>query len=310
MFEYIEDVMLKPARPYVRRKATDCIVLHHFASDATPEAVHAYHIGRGHRGIDYNIVVLLNGRAVWGRGLEYEGGHVLNEGATAGMNARSIGIACQGNFDERAMPAAQKVMLMRVIWDCLRAYPGIKSIVGHREVAATACPGKNFPLAEAKSRSGGNMDAKKAVGRARVRAFLYARPDKGGKVLRTFKQGDAMDVLDTAGCFYRAEAGGAAGYVSGNRVVIESGSIAAPAPVFTLARFLKRESPYVRGNDVLAVQRELYESGFDPQGLDGIYGPKTAEAVRRFQRSEGLKTDRIVGERTARALGAKWAGPA
>jgi len=150
MFEYIEDVMLKPARPYVKRPLTDTIVLHHFASDATPEAVHKYHISRGHAGIDYNIVVLLNGRAVWGRGLEYEGGHVLNGGTTAGLNRRSIGIACQGNFDERTMPAAQKATLFRVICDCLQAYPAIKTIVGHKDVTATACPGKHYPLAEAK----------------------------------------------------------------------------------------------------------------------------------------------------------------
>jgi len=150
MFEYIEDLKLKPARAYVKRPLTDTIVLHHFASDATPQAVHAYHIGRGHAGIDYNIVVLLNGRAVWGRGLEYEGGHVLNGGTTAGLNRRSIGIACQGNFEEQTMPAAQKTTLFRVIRDCLKAYPTIKVIIGHKDKAETACPGKYFPLAEAK----------------------------------------------------------------------------------------------------------------------------------------------------------------
>jgi len=150
MFEYVKDLGLKPARPYTRRKMTDLIVLHHFAADASPEEVHRYHIGRGHKGIDYNVVVLLDGSAAWGRGMAYAGGHVLNSGASRGMNARSVGIACQGNFDVRPMPAAQKGMLFHVIRDCLRAYPGIETIIGHNEVRATACPGRNFPLDQAK----------------------------------------------------------------------------------------------------------------------------------------------------------------
>lgn len=158
MFEYVQDLKLEPARPYALREKTDMIVLHHFASDATPEQVHEYHIKRGHKGIDYNIVVLLSGRAVWGRGLAYEGGHVQNSGVSEGMNARSIGIACQGDFDERTMPKAQKDMLLRIIWDCLRAYPGINRIIGHREVKATACPGRNFPLIEAKTQLQAHKD--------------------------------------------------------------------------------------------------------------------------------------------------------
>lgn len=159
MFEYVKDLGLAPARPYTKRKLTDLIVLHHFAADATPEEVHLYHIGRGHRGIDYNVVVLLDGGAVWGRGAGYVGGHVLNSGASRGMNARSIGIACQGNFEARSMPAAQKGMLFRVIRDCLRAYPDIGTILGHKEVKVTACPGRNFPLDQAKRLLAAHMDS-------------------------------------------------------------------------------------------------------------------------------------------------------
>lgn len=154
MFEYVKDLKLKPRLPYAKRPKTDLIILHHFASDASASAVHEAHMSLAHglhRGIDYNIVVQLDGQAVWGRGLEYEGGHVLNSGKSAGMNKRSIGIACQGNFEMRTMPAPQKETLFRVILDCLSAYPEIKTILGHKEVKATACPGRNYPLAEAKA---------------------------------------------------------------------------------------------------------------------------------------------------------------
>jgi hypothetical protein len=53
----------------------------------------------------------------------------------------------------------------------------------------------------------------------------------------------------------------------------------------------------VRGVDVAAVQQAL---GLTP---DGVYGPQTRRAVKRFQRTHGLAADGIVGSRTAAALG-------
>lgn len=39
------------------------------------------------------------------------------------------------------------------------------------------------------------------------------------------------------------------------------------------------------------MQRRLTAAGFDTQGVDGRIGPKTLDAVRRFQQSQGLKAD-------------------
>ena len=36
---------------------------------------------------------------------------------------------------------------------------------------------------------------------------------------------------------------------------------------------------------------------------DGVFGPQTERAVRRFQRSKGLLVDGIVGPQTRAALG-------
>ena len=307
MFEYIEDLGLTPARPYACRKETNLIVLHHFASDASVEAVHRYHISRGHRGIDYNIVVLLDGRAVWGRGLETEGGHVRNGGKSAGINACSIGIACQGNFEERTMPIAQKQMLLRVVWDCLAAYPSIRGVIGHRETADTACPGRYFPLDEAKK---GGAEKKEpriaAIAAAKGRAAVYAKADKKSRVLLPLGQGNRMDVLGISGSFYRVRAAGKEGYVSGNRVDIVAGVSGTPGPVFELGRYLRRAWPLLRGEDVRKVQLELNEQGFAAGTADGIFGSKTAAAVRRFQKAAGLEIDGIVGEKTVCALGGVW----
>lgn len=58
-----------------------------------------------------------------------------------------------------------------------------------------------------------------------------------------------------------------------------------------------------RGNEVRKVQEKLKQWGYYTGEADGIFGPKTAEAVRSFQRKNGLTVDGIVGTQTYRALG-------
>jgi len=59
--------------------------------------------------------------------------------------------------------------------------------------------------------------------------------------------------------------------------------------------------PYV-GDDVVALQQRLLDLGFDPGRCDGIFGARTAGALREFQRNVGLAADGIVGPTTLGAL--------
>lgn len=60
-----------------------------------------------------------------------------------------------------------------------------------------------------------------------------------------------------------------------------------------------------RGSQVREVQTRLKNWGFYKGGVDGIYGWRTANAVKAFQRKHGLKADGIVGNATGKALGIK-----
>lgn len=55
-------------------------------------------------------------------------------------------------------------------------------------------------------------------------------------------------------------------------------------------------------NYVLIAQDDLNTLGYRTNGLDGIFGSATLEAVRAYQRSRGLAVDGIVGCNTWRAL--------
>ena len=57
------------------------------------------------------------------------------------------------------------------------------------------------------------------------------------------------------------------------------------------------------GSTVKTIQRKLKNWGYYKGAVDGIYGSKTKEAVRYFQRKNNLSVDAIVGAKTLAALG-------
>jgi N-acetylmuramoyl-L-alanine amidase len=67
-------------------------------------------------------------------------------------------------------------------------------------------------------------------------------------------------------------------------------------------RTLYLRSPAFRGDDVRELQRMLNALGFDAGKQDGIFGPRTAHAVREYQQNVGAKVDGIVGLDTVRSL--------
>ncbi len=58
-----------------------------------------------------------------------------------------------------------------------------------------------------------------------------------------------------------------------------------------------------RGNEVTQIQTKLKRWGYYNGSIDGIYGSKTLEAVKYFQRKNGLTVDGIAGPATLKAMG-------
>lgn len=87
---------------------------------------------------------------------------------------------------------------------------------------------------------------------------------------------------------------------------------ASPSPKGSITRTLKRGC---EGDDVRMLQKLLMDLGYEV-GVDGIYGTRTRDAVKAFQRNNGLTVDGIAGARTIRklsgtsAIGADAAGEA
>lgn len=64
------------------------------------------------------------------------------------------------------------------------------------------------------------------------------------------------------------------------------------------------------GDDVRRLQELLYQAGFDPGPIDGIFGERTERAVRDFQGTRGLVVDGAAGPVTMAALTSAAPGPA
>lgn len=124
------------------RKSTNRIVLHHAAaSTCDVKTIHAWHLNRGFSGIGYHFLVRKDGTIERGRAENLVGAHV------AGHNRDSIGICFEGNFETETMGEAQKNAGEELV-EYLKQKYSISIVVRHKDLADTACPGKNFPFEE------------------------------------------------------------------------------------------------------------------------------------------------------------------
>jgi len=72
------------------------------------------------------------------------------------------------------------------------------------------------------------------------------------------------------------------------------------------SRVLMLTSPYMKGSDVLALQKALAGKVYPIGKLDGIFSPETDRALRAFQAGAGLAADGKAGPLTFKALGLVW----
>jgi len=131
------------------------IILHHMAhKTAGIHDIHNYHRSRTDTnssgktgywsGIGYNYFITFDG-------IIYEARRLHVGAQSAGYNNRSIGIGFQGDFEQQQMPDSQlkagAALCSKLLQDHSLAE---KNIIRHKDLAATACPGKNFRFIELK----------------------------------------------------------------------------------------------------------------------------------------------------------------
>ncbi|MDY2904640.1 MAG: peptidoglycan recognition family protein [Caecibacter massiliensis] len=140
----IEETNFHFTEPLLVRPRTDMIVIHHVGipdGDTPASAIHRAHLANGWAGIGYHYVIRKNGVIERGRPLAVVGAHAYGE------NYHTVGINVTGNFDKEVPTDAQMKSLTELVTALCRIYhidPGPATIVGHRDVNSTDCPGKNL----------------------------------------------------------------------------------------------------------------------------------------------------------------------
>lgn len=131
-----------------KRKSTKRAIIHHSASPDVPAStIHGWHLGQKWAGIGYHFVIRSGGAIERGRPENTIGAHAGSAG-----NVDSIGIVLTGNFQYERPTAAQIESLVWLITQYLEPRYGNLDVIGHKDVMATACPGKNFPWEELRER--------------------------------------------------------------------------------------------------------------------------------------------------------------
>lgn len=120
----------------------DLIVVHCTATPAGRNVsvadIRAWHIARGFADIGYHYIIALDGTVEPGRDISIAGAHAR------GYNAHSVGVCYVGGLDASGNPAdtrtaAQRQALLSVLRELKSRFPDAR-IIGHRDVAAKACP--------------------------------------------------------------------------------------------------------------------------------------------------------------------------
>lgn len=126
------------------------LVIHYSATYAdqnlTVKDIDRMHRDRGWQMVGYHYVIRRDGVVERGRPETMVGAHVANQ------NTGKIGICCIGGLDRATGPnkgvdnrtPEQIESLIKLLRDLLKRYPGAK-VVGHRDLAATQCPGFDVP---------------------------------------------------------------------------------------------------------------------------------------------------------------------
>ena len=127
------------------RCITDMIVVHHTGNpqddDLSAEEINESHQDQGWVGIGYHYVIRKDGTVELGRPVWAIGAHAYDE------NSHTIGVHVCGNFEIGEPTPAQIESLAMLLANICTDYDlpiDRETIVGHRELMPTACPGRNL----------------------------------------------------------------------------------------------------------------------------------------------------------------------
>ncbi|QNA80280.1 MULTISPECIES: N-acetylmuramoyl-L-alanine amidase [Bacillus] len=288
------------------------ITIHNTANDASAANEISYMIGNTsstsfHFAVDDKEVRqgIPTNRNAWHTG----------DGKNGTGNRKSIGVEiCYSKSGGPKYKAAEKLAIKFVAQLLKERGWGIDRVRKHQDWNGKYCPHRIL--------SEGRWDEVKAAIEAELKALGGKTTSKPGGTY-TVKKGDALSVIAQKTGVSMATLQRLNGIKNPNLIKVgqvlkltgSSTSSAKPSNKKTSyalpSGIYKVTSPMRKGDDVRRIQKALAALYFYPDkgaknnGIDGVYGPKTANAVKRFQSIYGLVADGIYGPKTKAKIESK-----
>lgn len=118
-----------------KRNKTTALIIHHRGGNGDVTSIHQQHLKQGWSGIGYHYYIRKDGTIYSGKPQWAIGAHCTNH------NSYSLGICLEGNF-EKEKPSEKQLESLKWLIQYLKKLFPIKEVKGHRDLNATACPGK------------------------------------------------------------------------------------------------------------------------------------------------------------------------
>jgi len=264
-----------------KRSKTDTIILHHRAGNGDVEGIDRIHKGNGWTCIGYHFYVRKDGSTYRGRREDTIGAHAY------GHNNTSIGICAEGNFETDIMPEVQKKAIIELIAYIKGKYP-ITAIKRHRDVNSTACPGKNYPFDEIV-----NAKATKTIENT-------TKVDTGtiAAIQKTLNSRYGLNIAVDNVAGPETKKAIVIGLQKEHNKQFERGLVV--DGVFGIKTHTACEKLKIgaKGNITYLLQARLACLGYNTNGVDGVFGNGTLNAVKQFQKAKGITVDGVVGKVT------------
>ena len=308
---------------YGRRSlsAIKYIAIHHSATTGgSAETFAKSHINKDWPGIGYHFVIEKNGTIVWCNDLETISYHV------GGHNTPSVGICMIGNFTKESPTQAQlesTYALVKTLMEMLNI--STSNVKGHKEFPnqSTACPGlsmNNFrkELGKTKVNTRSVKEASKTSTPNKIFKLTspYMRDRAGESYIKDIQK--ALGVT-ADGIFGPKTEQAVKDFQKKNGLTVDG--IVGPKTWEALfnksskptdkpknvpkypGRVFKLTSPYMRDAKGETYIKDIQKAvGLKGSDVDGIYGPKTEQYVKNFQKKRGITVDGIAGPKTWEAL--------
>ncbi len=125
-----------------------------------------------------------------------------------------------------------------------------------------------------------------------TKLILRENADSNSKALQTLPQGTKLEIVKKEGHWYKVTYGRFTGYVYDQYVTLSDAVVKDDG-------ILQKGD---KGDDVKAVQQRLKELNYYDATCDGQFGNVTVNAVKAFQKKNGLPDDGLVGKTTLKKL--------